>query len=137
MNKKGFTLIELMSVIVIIALISGIATISYTSFINQSRERTFESYMDTLHAEVSTYLMKNTNIIPSNKETFYLDNLLGSGDVSYINNPADAIDKCTSADVSKDSYIEVTRNTTSSMISLSYKVCLKCNNYNNCKEYID
>ena len=104
MNKKGFSLVELLATIVIIALLSGIATISYSSFIKQSEDNTFERYQDTMHSEAVAY---------------------------FLDNPNEKDDLC------PNSYVDVTRNSSSGMISLKYNVCLKCKAFDNCKEYID
>ena len=132
LNKKGFTLVELMATIVIIALVASIAMISYESFIKQSTNRVYETYVDTIHAEMAMYLTDNSTQIPSNgtTKTFYLNDMT----FTEIHNPDNTNDKCKNADQSKDSYIEVTRND-KDMLSLSYKVCLKCNSYSKCKEY--
>ena len=132
MNKKGYTLVELMATIVIIALVSSIAVVSYNTFIKQTTTRVYETYMDTVHDEMAMYLSKNTVEIPNNgaTKTFYLNNM----NFTEIRNPDNTSDKCKSSDQTKDSYIEVTRSD-KSVISLKYKVCLKCNSYNKCKEY--
>lgn len=132
LNKKGYTLVELMATIVIIAIISSIAVVSYNAFIKQTNTRVYETYIDTVHDEMAMYLSKNTVEIPNNgaTKTFYLNNM----NFTEIRNPDNTSDKCKSSDQTKDSYIEVTRSD-KSIISLKYKVCLKCNSYNKCKEY--
>ena len=46
MNKKGFTLVELLAVIVILAIIMIIATMNVGKVITRSRTQAFESNMD-------------------------------------------------------------------------------------------
>ena len=41
-NKKGFTLVELLAVIVILALIMGIAVVSIGGVLNNARQSTFK-----------------------------------------------------------------------------------------------
>ena len=128
MNKKGFSLVELLATIVIIALLSGIATISYSSFIKQSEDNTFERYQDTMHSEAVTYFLDNPNEIPTSSTKRLSLAMLNT---KAINNPVDKDDLC------PNSYVDVTRNSSSGMISLKYNVCLKCKAFDNCKEYID
>lgn len=139
MNKNGFTLVELMAVIVIIALLMGIGTFSYIHFIEHGRERTFLSYQDTMHATAANYYMKNP--LPNNntEEYLYLNDLVNNGYIDIINNPSNNNDKCISTEHSLDSYILVKRkdreikdkngNTINTMISLTYTVKLNCQDF--------
>ena len=127
MNKKGFSLVELLAVIVIIAIISGVATISYSSFIERSSDKTFETYQDTMHAEAVMYFMSDTSKVNDLPLTLSLSEFKKTD----IKNPVDKNDKCLS------SYVEVSRNPNTEILSLKYNVCLKCNAFDKCKEYID
>ena len=64
MNKKGFTLVELLAVIVIIALLSSIAAVSYTTFVNSTRDRVYKTYEDTIKSAAEMYLIDNPGEIP-------------------------------------------------------------------------
>ena len=133
MNKKGFTLFELLAIIVIIGVISGIATISYRSIINASADRVYTSYEDTMHAEAAYMLTNRYNEVNfiNNKARLSLNDLK----IEPINNPNTKSDRCTG------SYVDVTRTRTSSnsVLSITYKVCLICQDYNstgtNCRTY--
>lgn len=129
MNRYGYTLVELLATVVIIALLSGIATVSYSSFIKQSEDQAFKSYQDTMHSEAVTYFLDKPGDIPSGSNVKRLT--LAELKTNPIKNPVDKNDKCL------DSYVDVSRNSSSGIISLKYNVCLKCNAFNNCKEYID
>ena len=123
MNKKGFTLVELLAVIVIISLLSSIAVISYTAFINKGKDRVYETYMDTMHAEAVIYILKNFNKITVSSTPHQLT--LSELGIDPINNPNDKNDLCV------NSYVEYLKNpsTDSAMQSIIYKVVLKCNDY--------
>lgn len=127
MNRKGFTLIELLATIVIISIIGGIATIAYTSFINQAADRSFKSYQDTMHAEAAYYLSNNYSKVSfvNNKARLTLSEL----QVDNINNPKDGSDLCL------NSYVDIKRTYVGSVPSITYNVCLKCKDYDNCREY--
>lgn len=135
MNNKAFTLMELLVVIVIIALISGIAAISYTSLIKDTNDRVFENYMDTMHDSAVMYYLKNPDMLPNNNSstTLYLRNM----NIVEIKNPLDTSDVCIGTTNSNDSYIVVERNDSVEMISLTYHVYLKCKNYTGDKTYIN
>lgn len=122
MNNKGLTLIELLAVILIIGLLSGIGLISYNVFIDRARERVYESYENTMKAHTEIYLVDNSNSIPTIGNSVNLSiTTLG---IDPINNPDDSNDKCL------NSYVKVTRGTNiDGNVDLTYKVCLICSSY--------
>lgn len=140
MNRKGFTLVELLAVIVIIALLSSIAALSYTAFVNSTRDRVYKTYEDTMKSSAEMYLIDNPNMIPSiNGQTrLYLNDLLINNEIDPINNPDDSSDNCSSSNTAVDSYILIERSeNVEGNFNLTYKVCLRCNSgYENdaCKE---
>ncbi len=73
MNKKGFTLIELIAVVVILSLIALVVFPAVNSVIRNSREKAYESQINTLvkAAEECTY--ENPAILPSKGETTKLN----------------------------------------------------------------
>lgn len=142
MNKKGFTLVELLATIVIIALLSGIAAISYTTILEKSRLKSFHTYENTMYAEVmklivdSLYNPGQVSLFPRNGETkkFYLSELVANKEIETFNNPVNKDDLCYNSNHELDSYVEVTRNDYISskehVDALEYKVCLICPNSN-------
>lgn len=123
MKNKGFTLVELLAVIVIIALIGGLGLVAYNSIIRQSEIRVYEAYENTMHAETIELLSKHVELIPKKgiPTKYYLSDIK----IDPINNPRNRDDYCNS------SYVEVTRNITDSGLdTFTYKVCLICLNYN-------
>lgn len=129
MNKHGFTLTEVLAAIVIIAIIAGIGTVAYTNIIKNVNNKVFEQYRDSMHAEAIYYVTNYSDKINwiGNNATISLAELK----MDKINNPNDASDLC------ENSYVNVTktRNTTSNVLSITYNVCLKCNDYDECMEY--
>ena len=69
MNKKGFTLTELLGVIVVLAVIIGIAGMSATSIMNKSKNRLYCEMHDNLKDAAIAYALanrdKNTYNIPT------------------------------------------------------------------------
>lgn len=131
-NKKGFTLVELLAVIVLIGLLSSVALISYTAFIDKTEERVYKTYENTMKATAEMYLIDNSDKIPSigNSETIYLNDLLSANEIDPISNPDDSTDICSGDDIDEDSYIRIIRNNdVENNINLTYEVCLRCSEY--------
>ena len=58
MNKKGFTLVELLVTLAILSIVTGIAIIAYTSIVEGSKSRVFKNYEKTMHSEAMSYLVE-------------------------------------------------------------------------------
>ena len=140
MNEKGFTLVELLAVIVIIGLLSSIAVVAYNSFIDNARERVYKTYEDTMKAEAEMYYINNTGDLPTvgNSKKLRLSYLLANNKIDKINNPDDENETCSSTIEKKDSFILIERGqhirdedgNIENHFNLTYTVCLKCgNNY--------
>ncbi len=140
MNKKGYTLVELIAVITIVALLASVAIISYTYFINKANESAYDNYIDSLHEAAIMYFSKDSSNLPINNESVYFctnncpkNNYIPISELNINNiyNPKDDNDKCL------DSYIIATRNDSDSVISINYHIFLKCNDYKNDKIFIN
>ena len=71
MNKKGFTLVELLAVIVILGLLMAIAIPSVTKYITQSRKKTLISSIDSYVTGVTTAVNDNEFGALSNQDVCY------------------------------------------------------------------
>ncbi len=134
MNKKGFTLIELIGVILLLAIVTSIGTVTLNSYLKSGREKSFkilvnsfedavlEAYTTCLADQNSSDFCTN-NIIPDiagEKRIVKLNDLIDNYFIEEVKNPWKTSEKC-----SGDSYVEATRDDTDSM-SFSYKTCLIC-----------
>ncbi len=57
-NLDGFTLIELMITIVIIAVLTGIAVVAYNKYINSARQVDARTFLSTIQARQETYFQR-------------------------------------------------------------------------------
>ncbi len=77
-NQKGFTIMELMIVIVIIGILIAIAVPAYNSFRARAQERACQSNMRTLKTAAAIYFADtNTDATAVTDLTPYLDNAEG------------------------------------------------------------
>lgn len=59
MNKKGFTIVELLVTVALLAIISTISVISITSFINKNKENNYEILKNTILQASKEYVADN------------------------------------------------------------------------------
>lgn len=82
MNKqKGFTIIELIVVIAIIAVLASIVLVNVTQYINKSKVSAVQGNLATLLTNSAAYFDQNSGNFGSN---FIADNSVGAGATSPI-----------------------------------------------------
>lgn len=59
MKKKGFTLVELMAVIVILSIFALMAVPTITNTLKKQEEKAFDSYVETICMGTKTYMRHN------------------------------------------------------------------------------
>ena len=127
-NKKGFTLIEILAVIIIIGIVAIIAVPSITKYINGSKDTIYISYektmVDAARNMVSDCVINNEDCeLPKNegKKIVILKSLELDG---FLDNMKDPVTKdfC-EADYS---YVEIKGSTPT---DYNYKACLFCGDY--------
>ena len=77
LNKKGFTLVELLAVIVILAVIMSIAIPSITSSIERSKDKQKTQIIKLIESAGELYVDKHKNTVKTGPIT--LDKLIGDG----------------------------------------------------------
>lgn len=88
--KKGFTLAELLGVIVILGLLALIITPAVTTTINDSKEKSYNKQVDIIETSAREYGLEKTDFLPeSGSKKISLDTLINSGKIqnSSINDP--------------------------------------------------
>ncbi len=120
-NKKGFTIIELMAVILIIGMLSSIAIIS----ISKNRTRVNEKEKVTLRASIidtfNNYRISegvNKNDVKKIKDLKFNDK------ITYNNNECDLTDDDTIKYVVKGDYLEYFKNDKDDKRRIEYGVCM-------------
>lgn len=80
MNKQGFTLTELLAVVVIIGLISGIAGFSYTKIMNDQKIKECEQKIEFIEKQAIKYANDNPSLLhTSNSYPVTIDDLKTNG----------------------------------------------------------
>lgn len=141
-NQKGFTLVELMGVILILGIVLLIAIPAVTKFLGKSKNQYYETTIDNIESATEEFLMDYDELVPPAKDggtvyetsvtEFYLKNLV---DLKYLDSVEDPN---THASCDEDSYVVVTNTGYDAQYSsdgevlqganqnLEIDVCLKC-----------
>ena len=91
MNKKGFTLAELMGVIIILSIILLLTLPAVDKIIKNSKERAYQEQVTSISKAASDWALSNSSLLPDedgNSITIYLSELKLSGSIAIdIKNP--------------------------------------------------
>jgi len=84
-NQKGFTLVELLAVIVLLALIAGIAIPSALTISKKVKEKTYSTKIDLIESAADNYAISNISLVrkgtdPNSSSTHYTCKFDYSGD---------------------------------------------------------
>lgn len=86
-NNKGFTIIELLIVIIIIGILALIGVVAYGNVQESARNSKRQSDVSSLHTAIEAYFVQNNNEYPSlteiNDSTFRSNSLKGVPDETF------------------------------------------------------
>ena len=125
LNKKGFSMVEIIATVAILGVISTIAIIAVTNIIEQGKIKHYESAEKTIKMSAESYAQANRKYLPKNvgdKKQIYLKQL---EEDNYIEEVHDYYDKKCYAD---QSYVQIFKY---SKTDYSYMTYLKCPDYSN------
>lgn len=127
--KKGFTLTELLGVIVIIAIVGGIASLTISNFLRNSKEEVYLNYVASLKTTTENHLITNYekgdgSLIPSvgGSTTVTLKDLINAKKMEQLKDPNDE-DNC---DIEATRVIVQRKVDVSNNFDLTYNVYLEC-----------
>lgn len=86
--KKGFTLVEMISVIILLAAISMIAVPAISISINKSKQKSYETQVEIIISAAKKWAIYNNNLLPTDDSIYKLplSTLISE---YYINNVQD------------------------------------------------
>ena len=148
LNKKGFTLVELLAVVAILGILSGFAIMAVTSYKEKTRRKLYENYEKQMKDSTVNYINAHPDLVPAagGNINILTDDLISSSFLDPMNDPLDSTLKCSGyikvkniSNISSNNSYDpssgydengniINSNTTN--IDLTYKVCLQCKQYN-------
>lgn len=121
MNKKGFSVIELIATIVIISIVSLVATVTVSFFIKKATDQTYKNIEETMKTAAQNYMLKGNDF-----DTITAENLIKNG---FMETPIDP--KTKNSCYTKKSYVKANKSKINQTTNdkYEYNVCLICGDY--------
>lgn len=97
MKKNGFTLVEILTVIVILGIIAVITTAAVTRLITKTSTNIYLSNENSIKTAVESYYGSNDSQLPdfiSGQKKIMLDDLINNGFIRNIRNPKNKSESC-------------------------------------------
>lgn len=110
-RKNGFTIVELVVVIAVIGILSGIAIVSYATSQQRAAKTSFDTNAQQVKLKLGEYFTDN-NRYPENKNTVF----------AYLNNPSG---NTLAAEFNKSAYTYAALNASDGSCSASPQTCVK------------
>ena len=124
MNRKGFTLVEMLAVVSILSILSGIAILGVTRYLKSSKDQAYDSIIKSAYSASTNYILDNNVEIKTGESIDVdFDELIGN----YMDSPIDPNAKNTQC----KGKVTVTKKSSSSSDSVDsiddYKYVVKLN----------
>lgn len=134
-NNKGFTLVEILAVVVILGILTGVAVPAVSHFIGKSRQKSYEMMEESLYEAAKNYVMNESiesEIVDAGESGYKLDAnmLMESKYLESLTDPANKNKNCqgsVTVRFSEDSSLE----DDALLGNYEYWVVLKCSKYIN------
>ena len=119
-NKKGFTLVELLGTIVIIGIVSGLAISGVTRMINNAKKETSESQKKTIKMAAESYFQSNVKKLPKVIGSFSTVSAKELNEAKYITTELknEDGDSCM-----ENSYVKIYKKSASEYVYTPYIYC--------------
>lgn len=138
-NKRGFTIVEILGVIVILGILAGVAIPLVTNYISRGKNLSYETMENTLYHAAKNYIMDENIYLNSCDKGFFdveqgQDNILS--DLQYAEKFVDPNDKSKNCIYNIYGCME-NEASGAALPTYKYKIELKCINHLSCKIYRD
>lgn len=116
MKKNGFTLIEIIAIIVLLGVISLIFVPSIREILKENRERVYSTYRKNMILASETYMIDNNIFVTSIENVVYID----------LNN---LINEDLISESDCDGYVKVEYDNSNGSVNIKKDAFLKCDDY--------
>ena len=132
-NNKGFTIVEVLAVVVILGLLSGFAIVSVSAILDKAERNHYATQQKNMIMAAQSYAQDNRNILPKEIGGSRIITLKELQNRKYIGEVLDrSKNTCSNGNLDENgSYVEIFRY---SKDGYSYRPYLKCPKYETGKE---
>ncbi len=125
LNKKAYTIVELLASIVILGLLATLAYMGVSKYFNKALDTTYKNFEENIKTAATNYLLDNSNYIPKKNGSLVIDasKLICDGYLDDLEDPKNESKTC-----NIDSYVIVKRDNDNNL-DMTYQACLKCSDY--------
>lgn len=138
-KNKGFTVIEILAVIVILGILTAVAIPSVVRYITRSRKQAYETMEKSIYDGARNYVLdenKFLNSCDSGYSDIESESRLLLKDYKYIDTLTDPSDNSKECEYKAYGCME-SEQTMTTLATYKYKIQIKCANYENCVIYRD
>ena len=128
LNTKGFTLVELLAVVTILGIISGIATISYNKYQQKVIMDSYKTMESSAYSAAQNYIQQQGVVVPSDGSEIVItiNTLVNSGLLSKLQDPKAKGSFCHSGSSVK---VKKQQSAGTKLEVYTYEVIIKCRDY--------
>lgn len=129
LNNKGFTLVEIIAVVAIMAILMGVAVIGVTKYQESAREDSYEAMESSAHAAAQNYIQRYNLIVQTATQTpswteIPIAELVDNEFLAPLKDPRDKHFEC-----SGSVYAQKEKSTSNTLSQITYKVKIICEHY--------
>lgn len=131
LNNKGFTLIEILAVVVLLGILGGVAVTGVNRYLEKARTQAYEALEETLYSATQNYIIDRGVLVSTSWTTIQSSTLINNGYIKELNDPGkNDGSQCTG-------YVKVKRANASgtALDTYTYEVHVQCSAYVNAKTY--
>lgn len=145
LNKKGFTLVEILAAVAIMGILMGVAVAGVTKYLEKARQESYAAMESSAHAAAQNYIQKHSSVVPASsgitknsssaEVSAFLDDtskykkisvqtLVDEGFLPKLEDPASKDFTCNG-----NVYVTKIKGTGSALDTYVYLVQIKCEDY--------
>ncbi len=128
LNNKGFTLVEILASVAILAILSGTAIMAVTRFQHQTRQKDYEAMETSAYNAAQNYIQETGFVVPSDgsTRTITIETLVNAGYLPELQDPASKGFFCHNG---SNIVVSKQKSSGSKLEKYTYLVTIKCSKY--------